>query len=72
MKKKELEQTPAIRNKQSDNDEDEFVSAVTSMVDIIVRIKDDDTFGNLLTNDISVSFGKQHFSWPSLPYFQPT
>lgn len=45
MKKKELEQGPATKNKSFENDEDDFVSAVTSMVDIIVRIKGDDTFG---------------------------
>lgn len=48
MKKKELENSPAaIKSKDPENDLNECANGVTSMVDIIVRIKDDDTFGKL-------------------------
>lgn len=45
MKKKESDKTPAIQEAISDG---QFVESETSMVDIVVRIKDDDTFGNNL------------------------
>lgn len=45
MKKKESDKTPAITDGEKDG---EFVESETSMVDIVVRIKDDDTFGENL------------------------
>lgn len=45
MKKKESENSSVTKKKTGIDGNDEFANSATSMVDIVVRIKDDDTFG---------------------------